>query len=103
MDSSVELFLDVDDFCKVFLPFWQRQPVASGLIQRQRSRSLSISEILTILIAFRQSRCRDFKAYFGQQVLKHWFCRMRRAACYGLSTLTKRDTEIWQHSRGQTA
>ncbi len=72
MDSLVELFLDVDDFCKVFLPFWQRQLVASGLIQRQRKRSLSISEIMTILIAFHQSHYRDFKAYYSQQVLKHW-------------------------------
>lgn len=72
MDSLVELFLDVDDFCKVFLPFWQRQLLASGLIQRQRSRSLSISEIMTILIAFHQSHYRDFKAYYCQQVLKHW-------------------------------
>jgi len=40
--------------------------------QRQRARSLTISEIMTILIAFYQSHYRDFKAYYHQQVLKHW-------------------------------
>ncbi len=36
MDSLLELFCDVDDCCKSFLPVWQRQLLASGEIQRQR-------------------------------------------------------------------
>jgi hypothetical protein len=33
---------------------------------------LTISEIMTILIAFHQSHYRDFKAYYLEQVLKYW-------------------------------
>lgn len=72
MDSLLELYCDVDDFCQVFLPFWNQQQLASGEKQRQRARSLSNSEIMTILIAFHQSHYRDFKAYYAQLVLKSW-------------------------------
>ncbi len=47
MESLLVLFCDVDDFCKEFLPAWNRQQLASGQKQRQRARSLTISEIMT--------------------------------------------------------
>jgi len=72
MDSLLELFCDVDDFCEVFLPIWEKQLISSGQKQRQRDRSLTISEIMTILIAFHQSHYRDFKAYYLEQVMKYW-------------------------------
>lgn len=70
MDSLLELFCDVDDFCQTFVPVWQKQLLATGDIQRQRDRSLSISEIMTILIHFHQSHYRDFKAYYSDYVLE---------------------------------
>jgi hypothetical protein len=51
MDSLLGLFCDVDDFCKAFLPIWQQQQLADGKKHRQRPRSLTISEVMTILIA----------------------------------------------------
>jgi hypothetical protein len=72
MDSLLELFCDVDDFCKDFLPKWQRIQLSSGLLHRCRQRSLCMSEVMTILIAFHQSHYRDFKAYYCDQVLQHW-------------------------------
>ncbi len=84
MDSLLELFCDVDDFCKGFLPNWSRQVLTSGQKQRQRARSLTISEIMTILIAFHQSHYRDFKAYYCEQVLKSW-----RAEFPGLVSYTR--------------
>lgn len=72
MNSLLELFCDVDDFCKEFVPIWNRQLLARGEKQRQRSRSLTISEIMTILITFHQSHYRDLKAYYHEQVLKYW-------------------------------
>ena len=38
----------------------------------QRARSLSIGDIMTILIAFHQSHYRNFKAYYTEHVCKHW-------------------------------
>jgi hypothetical protein len=84
MDSLLVLFCDVDDFCKAFLPVWNRQQLASGQKKRQRARSLTMSEIMTILIAFHQSHYRDFKAYYCEQVLKFW-----RAEFPGLVSYTR--------------
>lgn len=69
MDSLTELFCDVDDFCQSFVPVWRKRMLSAGEIQRQRARSLSISEIITILIHFHQSHYRNFKAYYTAYVL----------------------------------
>lgn len=84
MDSLLVLFCDVDDFCKLFLPIWHRQQLTCGQKHRQRARSLSVSEIMTILIAFHQSHYRNFKAYYCEQVLKSW-----RAEFPGLVSYTR--------------
>jgi hypothetical protein len=70
MDSLIELFCDVDDFCQSFLPAWRKQLLSAGEMQRQRERSLSVSEIMTILIHFHQSHYRNFKAYYIEYVLE---------------------------------
>ena len=72
MESLLELYCDVDDFCQAFLPIWEQHLLSSGQKKRQRARSLSLSETMTILIAFHQSHYRDFKAYYTEQVLKYW-------------------------------
>lgn len=71
MESLVELFVHVDDFCQVFLPQREQHLLQSGLMQRQRERSLSLSEVMTILIHFHQSQYRNFKAYYCEYVLPH--------------------------------
>lgn len=71
MMSLLELFVSVDDFCQVFLPFWDRKCLADGLKKRQRSGNLSVSEIMTILIYFHQSHYRNFKAYYTEHVCQH--------------------------------
>lgn len=69
--SVLELFCHVDDFCQSFLPSFQTHLLESGLRQRQRTRQLSPSEIMTILILFHQSHYRDFKAFYRQEVVAH--------------------------------
>jgi hypothetical protein len=69
--SLLELFCHVDDFCRVFEPHWKAEQLAQATCRRQRQRSLSPSEIMTILIHFHQSHYRDFKAFYTQQVLGH--------------------------------
>ena len=70
MNSLLELFCDVDDFCQDFVPAWRKQLLSAGEMQRQRERSLSASEIMTILIHFHQSHYRNFKAYYIEYVLE---------------------------------
>lgn len=71
MNSLVELFCDVDDFCQVFMPLLEKHLLANGTIQRRRARSLCASEVMTILIHFHQSHYRTFKAYYCEHVRTH--------------------------------
>lgn len=71
MDSLLELFCYVDDFCQAFLPKLEKHLLSSGIQQRRRARSLSVSEVMTILIHFHQSHYRNFKAYYCEHVLLH--------------------------------
>jgi len=66
--SLLELFVDIDDFCKVFLPRWRRKLLTDGKIKRLRETQLSMSEIMTIIIHFHQSQYRNFKAYYIEHV-----------------------------------
>jgi transposase len=68
MDSLLELFVSVDDFCQVFLPFWERKLMQDGRKKRRRTGQLSVSEIMTIMIHFHQSHYRDFKTYYTDHV-----------------------------------
>jgi hypothetical protein len=69
--SLLELFVSVDDFCLVFLPFWESKLLADGSKKRCRAGQLSMSEIMTILIYFHQSNYRTFKAYYTEHVCAH--------------------------------
>ena len=70
--SLLELFCHVDDFWKTFAPAWQQTLLQAGKIKHHRAGHLAASEIMTILIQFHQSHYRDFKAFYIEQVLKHW-------------------------------
>lgn len=67
-----ELFCSVDDFCIRFIPGWQKYCIESGCSHRRRSGKLSLSEVMTILIAFQTSGYRNFKIYYLNLVCKYW-------------------------------
>lgn len=69
--SLLELFVTVDDFCQAFLPQWQRHLLGDGSRKRLRSGQLSMSEVMTIIIYFHQSRYRNFKSYYTEYVCQH--------------------------------
>jgi len=66
--SLLELFVDVDDFCQIFLPLWQKRLLGDGSKKRLRDGQLSLSEIMTIIIYFHQSHYRNFKHYYLEHV-----------------------------------
>jgi hypothetical protein len=59
-----ELFCAVDDFCQFFQPLFEQRLLTSGARRRQRRPRLSLSEQMTIVIAFHASNYRDFKHYY---------------------------------------
>lgn len=64
MNKLVDIFCDVDDFCHVFLPELEKQLISDGSKKRRRASRMSMSEIMTIVIAFHMSNHRDFKNYY---------------------------------------
>ena len=71
MFSLEELFCSVDDFCRDFEPSWRQQLLAQGKC-RFRNRQLSLSEIMTIEIAFHLSAYKTFKAFYLEIVSFYW-------------------------------
>ena len=69
--SLLELFVDVDDFCQIFLPLWQKRLLGDGSKKRLRDGLLSLSEIMTIIIYFHQSHYRNFKSYYTEHICQH--------------------------------
>jgi hypothetical protein len=66
--SLLELFVDVDDYCKVHVASWQQLTIESGRKRRHRAGRLYMSEVMTLLIHFHQSQYRHFKAYYTNYV-----------------------------------
>ena len=69
--SLEDLFCDVDEFCRVFLPAWHRRLLTDGTRQRRRTSRLTLSEIMTILIYFHQAQYRNFKAFYLLHLCRH--------------------------------
>lgn len=72
MFSLDALFCRVDDFCQKFEPHWQQKLLNYEGIKRVRSKSLCLSEIMTILIAFHQNHSRNFQHFYLNQVQQYW-------------------------------
>jgi hypothetical protein len=67
-----KVFCEVDDFCQVFEPQGNQQLLRSGEIKRRKSSSLSLREVMTLIIAFHHSNYRTFKHYYTGYVAKYW-------------------------------
>lgn len=65
------LFCFVDDFYKGFEPWYKKSLICSGTRKRNRECKMSLSEIITILIAFHQSGMSCFK-YFYLELIKNY-------------------------------
>lgn len=70
--SLLPLFVDVDDFCMAYQAYVASLQLEAELKQRPGPKpSLSLSEVMTILIHFQQSGYRHFKGYYQNKMLKH--------------------------------
>lgn len=75
----VEIFCDIDDFCKDWFKEMSPYLLPNPHRQRQRSCQLAASEIMTIVVLFHLSHYRTFKDYYRdcvQVYLKTYFPRV---------------------------
>ena len=75
------LFCDIDDFCLLFEPRWERKLLETR--QRHRVSTLCLSEVMTIITLFHASSYRNFKAYYTGHVLKQYVWAFPRLVSYG--------------------
>ncbi len=62
-----ELYSFIDDFCKIYLEYEQRKLLPSNK-QRNRCCSMSLSEMLTIIIMFHTSYAKNFKFFYKSYI-----------------------------------
>lgn len=69
--SLLEIFCDVDDFMLIFDDWLKKHALTQAPSPRGRKTTLSMSEVMTIIIWFHQSHYRDFKAFYQEYVCQH--------------------------------
>jgi hypothetical protein len=75
----VEIFCDIDDFCKHWLQGANDKMLPNPQRKRQRQCRLSVSEIMTIMLLFHLSHYRTFKDYYREcveQELRDYFPKL---------------------------
>jgi transposase len=80
----VTIFCDIDDFCHSLFAREQPQLPAHSGPKKRRASSLSLSEVMTILVWFHASHYRTFKHYYLDSVLPS-----KRAEFPGLPSYTR--------------
>src|SRR4051794_41481511 len=68
----VALFCDLDDFYQAFAPTWQQHLLPAPGRHRRRPSRLSMSEIMTLVIALQGSDDRTFKHFYRKEVCRYW-------------------------------
>ena len=67
----LRLFYDCDEFCRVVLPHLHAPQVEMGQDHRKREATLSVSEVMTLLLLFQPSGFRNLKTFYLQYVCHH--------------------------------
>lgn len=107
MVDILRLFCEVDDFYREFLPYWESINKASclkdGKKHRNRNSSMSMSEVMTIVILFHQSGYRNLKTFYTANVCVYLGKEFPRAVSYTrfleLQQLSMVPLQAFLHSR----
>jgi len=65
------VFFDIDEFCKAFSPLWNNHLISENSKKRNRERTLSLSEVMTILVLFHARGYRNLKTFYLDYVCQH--------------------------------
>lgn len=82
MVDIVELYVIIDDFCKLFVPKYLKLLKSGGHISRVRNGMLSTSEKLLIILLFQQSGYACFKWYYINEVQTEYQGYFKRLPSY---------------------
>ena len=90
----VSIFCSIDDFCKLFEPIFNRRLVSDGKRHRNRERSLTLSEVMTIEVLYHQSGYKNFKTFYNLYVTKHLLWAFPHLVSYNRFVEYKREAMI---------
>lgn len=90
----LNLFFDIDEFCKLFEPIWTKHLLGNGQLHRQRSRTLALSEVMTILVLFHASGYRNLKQFYLEFVCQHLRREFPEVVAYSRFVEFERDSLI---------
>ncbi len=65
-----QVFCDIDDFSAVFAPQWKEELLQGEEVKRCKGSSLSLSEVMRIIIVFHSSNFRTFKHFYPAYVMQ---------------------------------
>jgi hypothetical protein len=65
LERLVEIFCEVDDFCKAFETQWEAYLIGNGSPPRGPEPGLSVSEIITLLLVLHSSRFKYLKNFYN--------------------------------------
>ncbi len=82
MGSLTELFCQIDDFCRLFEPGFERRLLAGGSKKRRRQCELGLSELMTLAVLFHQLRFRQFKCFYLHYARRHLLREFPRLPSY---------------------
>lgn len=71
MSQLITMFCGIDDVCKGFEPLYEPSLLASAHKPRRRPTTLSLSEIMTLVVDFHASHDRHFKASYCLHACVH--------------------------------
>lgn len=71
MKNITKIYCEIDDFCKIFVPEFNKQLISTGNKKRNKPSKLSVSEVITIMILFHSGNFRNFKHFYIEYVNKH--------------------------------
>lgn len=76
------LFCEIDDFCRLFEKVWRRGQLANNKRCRNRRTRLSESEVMTILVLYHESGCKNLKSFYLQEIVRHHSLDFRGLVSY---------------------
>jgi len=92
--NILPLFCSIDEFCRWFEPVWNQHLIAESRKQRNRARSLALSEVMTILILFHQSGYRNLKQFYLEFVCRYLRAEFPRLVSYSRFVEFERDALV---------
>lgn len=72
IDQLISTFCRIDDFCIIHEKYLQSKAISCESIKRGPKQSLSLSEIMTILIMYQILQYRNFKSFYNDFLSEYW-------------------------------